>query len=76
MCVQNPLRCRINYNVSPSSTGTSLFRGHHQGLGGLAPALPGLSGKAEHVHQLWLQPRGRVLSRAGAEHVDGGGVDV
>lgn len=55
---------------------TSLFRGDHQGLGRLAPALPGLRSKAEHVHQLCLQPGGRVLARAGAEHVDGGGVDV
>lgn len=62
--------------VTGTSGRTSLFRRDHQGLGRLAPALPGLGGQAEHVHLLCLQPGGRVLARARAEHVDGGGADA
>lgn len=55
---------------------TSLLRGDHQSLGGLAPALPRLRRDAEHVDGLRLQVGHRVLASAGVEDIHGGHVAV
>lgn len=55
---------------------TSLLRDDHQGLGRLAPPLPGLRRDAEDVDGLGLQAGHGVLASAGVEHVHRGRVTV
>lgn len=58
----------------PQRAVTSLLGGHHQGLGGLSPALAGLGRDAEQIDGLWLEAGGRVLAGAGREHLHRGRV--
>ena len=71
-------RCPLGSTPPPASlsarTVTSLLGGHHQGLGGLSPALAGLGCDAEQVDRLWLEAGGRVLAGAGREHLHRGSV--
>lgn len=55
---------------------TSLLCDDHQGLGRLAPPLPGLCRDAEDVDGLGLQAGDGVLASAGVEHVHRGRVNV
>lgn len=55
---------------------TSFLCGDHQGLRGLAPALPRLRFDAEHVDGLRPEAVHRVLASAGDQHVHRGGVAI